>query len=92
MRDMLLIAEKKGQEGDKVRKMQIEKGKLIIQPHDFDHIMDYSDSKIPSEAFKEGLFDELFMNGLEDKKYDEIVLQIQLVEPGDVRENAVERR
>jgi hypothetical protein len=45
--------------------------------------MDYSDSDIPSEAFKEGLFDELFMNGLEDKKHDEIVLQIQPVEPGE---------
>lgn len=58
--------------------MKIQGKTLVICQHDFDHIMYYnidcnSDSR-PSEVFKEGLKAELFMNGLEDKEFDEIKL------------------
>lgn len=47
--------------------MKYHKGQLIISNTDFDHIMSWSDNKVPSEAFKEGLEVELFMNGLDNK-------------------------
>lgn len=58
--------------------MKIQGKTLVINQHDFDHIMyfniDYNDGSRPSEVFKEGLKAELFMNGLEDKEFDEIKL------------------
>lgn len=48
--------------------MRYFKGQLIIDNTDFDHIMSWSDSEIPSEAFKEGLEVELSMNGLDGKE------------------------
>lgn len=48
--------------------MRYFKGQLIIDNTDFDHIMSWSDSEIPSEAFNEGLEVELSMNGLDGKE------------------------
>ena len=58
--------------------MKIQGKTLIICPHDFDHIMDYDDNLCPSESFKIGLQEELFLSGLENKKYDEIKLEFGL--------------
>ena len=49
---------------------------LVIEPHDFDHIMDWSGNECPSEAFKEGLEIELKMHGYEDKPFEKIELNI----------------
>jgi len=57
--------------------MRIEDKTLIIYPHDFDHIMDYSDDPCPSENFKYGLGAELFMNGLENAEFKEIKLSFE---------------
>jgi hypothetical protein len=49
---------------------------LIVNRHDFDHIMGYSDNKVPSEAFKEGLKVELEMHGIEPTGFDELKLEL----------------
>lgn len=58
--------------------MRIENGDLIIQKHDFDHIMSWSDNEIPSEAFKEGLEIELGMSGYDpNQKFKRIILELE---------------
>lgn len=57
--------------------MKIENGILFIEPHDFDHIMGWSESNIPQLQFKEGLEIELEMHGLESESYQQIMLLIK---------------
>jgi hypothetical protein len=58
--------------------MRIEDGTLYITKTDFDHIMGWSDHPVPSEAFKEGFWEETYLNGIEDKPYDMIVLDFDV--------------
>ena len=56
--------------------MKIENGTLILYCTDIDHIIDFSDNPIPSEGFKEGLENELFLHGLEETPYSKIELRL----------------
>lgn len=56
--------------------LKIENDILIIENHDFDHIMSWSDNLCPSEAFKEGLKIELSSVNVNEKEYKQINLKL----------------
>lgn len=55
--------------------MYIKERTIIIQNHDFDHIMSWSDNPVPSEAFKEGLEIEMQLSGIKKTEIDRIEIK-----------------
>lgn len=57
--------------------MKIENDTLILYNTDIGHIIDFSDNQIPSEGFKKGLENELYLHGLENTPYNKIELKLE---------------
>lgn len=52
--------------------MYIKDKTIIIKNFDFDHIMSWSDNPCPSEAFKEGLEEEMKLSGINKEEFNKI--------------------